>query len=386
MGLKIEESEYRQRIAEVRSRLEERGADCLVLFGAKRIAWLTGYHLLPTERPLALIIGVDKITAFVPRLELEAAACPLIDEVRHYFEYPGDKPPLEALAEFELLKGTKCIADSDGYPGIWGYEGPRLSEIAGAPVEVEPTLVDELWLVKSPAEISLIRESARWGALAHRILQKHVQVGRSEIEVGLRASYEASRELLASCPEYGGHSRGGLPAHAGLISGERTAFPHAMNRNRKIQKGDILISGAAADIGGYTSELERTMIIGQPTAEQRRYFSIMLEAQQLGIERSGPGVPLAEVDRAVHDFLAEQGMEEFLRHHTGHHLGFMPHEPPFIDRNSPGEMRPGQVFSIEPGIYVPGHGGYRHSDTILITDDGVEVLTDYPRDLESLII
>jgi Xaa-Pro aminopeptidase len=159
-----------------------------------------------------------------------------------------------------------------------------------------------------------------------------------------------------------------------------------MSRNRVIQPGDLLITGAAADIWGYTSELERTMVVAEPTAEQQKYFSIMLEAQQLGIARSGPGTLLAEVDRAVHDFLVKQGMEEFLRHHTGHHLGFMPHEPPFIDRNSPGEMRPGQVFSIEPGIYLPGHGGYRHSDTILITDDGVEVLTDYPRDLESLII
>jgi len=387
MRLRIDEAEYRQRIERVRSRLEERGADHLVLFGAKRIAWLTGYHLLPTERPAALLLNGNKITAFVPRLEVEAAeACPLIDEVHHYFEYPGEEPPLKLLVH--LLKGAeRIIADSDGYPGIWGYEGPRLSELLRAEVVVEPKLIDELWLVKSPAEIELIRESAHWGALAHRILQEHVQVGRSEIEVGLRASYEASREMLAALgPEYGGHSRGGLPAHAGLISGERTALPHAMSQNRKIQPGDLLITGAAADLWGYTSELERTMVVGEPTAEQRRYFSIMLEAQQLGIERSGPGALLAEVDRAVHDFLAKQGVEEFLRHHTGHHLGFAPHEPPFIDRDSPGEMCPGQVFSIEPGIYIPGHGGYRHSDTILITDGGVEILTDYPRDLGSLTL
>jgi len=385
MKLRIDEAEYRGRIERVRSQLEERGADCLVLFGAKRIAWLSGYHLLATERPVALILERNKIAVLVPRLELEAAEDqPLIDEVYHYFEYPGGEPPLKLLAG--LLKGAKCIADSDGYPGLWGYQGPPLSAVVGAPVEVEPQLIDELWQVKSPAEISLIRESARWGALAHRLLQEHIQVGMSESELGLLASYEASRELLASYPDYGGHSRGGLPAQAGLISGPRTALPHAMSWNRKIQPGDLLITGTAADIWGYTSELERTLIVGEPTAEQRRYFSIMLQAQQLGIERSGPGVPLAEIDRAVHDFLVKQGMEEFLRHHTGHHLGFMPHEPPFIDRDSSGEMRPGQVFSIEPGIYIPGHGGYRHSDTILISEEGVEILTDYPRDLESLIV
>ncbi|MGQ9476935.1 MAG: M24 family metallopeptidase [Candidatus Bipolaricaulia bacterium] len=387
MRLRITEEEYRSRIERVRERLEERGADHLVLFGAKRIAWLTGYHLLATERPLALIMDQKRLVALVPRLELEAAqACPLISEVHHYFEYPGEGPPLKRLTS--LLRGAKrIIADSDGYPGIWGYEGPKLSELVQAEVRVEPKLIDELWLVKSPAEIELIRESAKWGALAHRKLQGLVRVGLSELELGLWASYEASKEMLAALgPEYGGHLRGGFPAEAGLISGERTALPHAMSWNRKIQPGDLLITGASADIWGYTSELERTMIVGEPTAEQRRYFSIMLEAQQLGLERSGPGVPLAEVDRTVHSFLVKRGMEPYLRHHTGHHLGFAPHEPPFIDRNSKGEMQPGQVFSIEPGIYIPGHGGYRHSDTILITEDGVEILTDYPRDLESLIV
>ena len=387
MKLKIDQEEYRSRIGRVRGRLEERSADCLVIFDAKRIAWLVGYHFLPTERPLALIVNGNKMTAFLPRLELETAeAISLIDEVHYYFEYPGEDLPIGLLAR--LLKDSKqIIADSDGYPSIWGYEGPNLSEVVQAHVEIEPRLIDELWLMKSPAEIELIRESARWGALAHHSLQDHVEVGMSEIEVGLLASYEASREMLETLGlEYGGHLRGGLPAFAGLISGERTALPHAMSWNRKIQVGDLLITGAAADIWGYTSELERTMIVGEPTAKQRECFEIMLAAQQIGIERSGPGVPLAEVDRAVHDFLVQQGMEEFLRHHTGHHLGYLPHEPPFIDRNSPGEMQPGQVFSIEPGIYIPGHGGYRHSDTILITEEGIEVLTNYPRDLESLII
>ncbi|MCR4403808.1 MAG: Xaa-Pro peptidase family protein [Candidatus Acetothermia bacterium] len=387
MGLKIEEKEYLARIGRVRERLDERGADRLVLFSAKRIAWLCGYHLLATERPVALIVDEKRLVAFIPRLELEPAqACPLIDEVHHYFEYPGAEPPLRLLAS--LLKGAKrIVADSDGYPGIWGYEGPKLSELVRAEVKVEPKLIDDLWLVKSPAELELIRESAKWGALAHRKLQELIQVGLSELELGLRASYEASREMLAALgPEYGGHMRGGFPAEAGLISGERTALPHAMSLNRKIQPGDLLITGASADIWGYCSELERTLIVGEPTAEQRRFFEIMLEAQQLGLERSGPGVPLAEVDRAVHGFLVAQGREPYLRHHTGHHLGFAAHEPPFIDRNSEGEMRPGQVYSIEPGIYIPGHGGYRHSDTILITEEGVEVLTDYPRDLGSLTV
>ena len=86
------------------------------------------------------------------------------------------------------------------------------------------------------------------------------------------------------------------------------------------------------------------------------------------------------------DYLVRAGMEGYLLHHTGHHLGYEGHEPPFIDRASTETMQIGQVFSIEPGIYIPGHGGYRHSDTILITEEGVEMLTYYPRSLEELIV
>jgi Xaa-Pro aminopeptidase len=388
MKIKISQAEYQSRIERIRDKLKERNAGALILFSAKRIAYLTGYHLIATERPLAVVITPKGIWAFVPRLELEAAqAQPLIGEVEHYFEYPGRQPPLKAFVDHLRKRGLKrVVADSDGYPSIWGYEGPKLSELK-VEVEVNPKMVDEMWCVKSPQEIELIKESALWGNLAHAKLQQYTEVGASEIEISLKASYEASKEmLLALGPEYGSHFRGGMPVHAGFISGERTALPHAMSLNRKIKEGDVLITGASADIWGYVSELERTMIVGEPTDEQQHYFEIMLEAQTIGIEASGPGVPLAEVDRKVQNYLKKQKVEKYSQHHTGHHLGFAPHEPPFIDENSKEEMQPGQVYSIEPGLYIAGKAGYRHSDTILITEKGVELITYYPRDMESLII
>lgn len=97
-------------------------------------------------------------------------------------------------------------------------------------------------------------------------------------------------------------------------------------------------------------------------------------------------MPLAEVDQASFDVFKKHGVADLAQHHTGHHLGFEAHEPPFIDRTSQGEMAPGQVYSIEPGIYLPGVAGYRHSDTILITENGAEMITYCPRDLASLTI
>lgn len=391
MRFRISQSEYERRIARVREELDREKAQAFIVFGAKHIAYLTGYHILATERPMALVVPAnpnERLIMFVPRLERDAAENkPLIGEVWSYFEYPGKEPPLRTFAKLLTKKGFKrFLADSDGYPAMWGYQGPKLSEVLHAEIEVT-RFIEEMWRIKSPEEIELIKEAALWGNLAHAKLQEFTHVGASEIEVSLRASYEASREMLQALgPEFGGFSRGGWPCHAGFISGPNTALPHAMSWNRQIKEGDVLITGATGHIWGYASELERTMIVGKPTPEQKRYFKIILEAQMAAIEASGPGVPLSQVDRASWEVFKRHGVTKYAQHHTGHHLGFEPHEPPFIDRNSKEEMQPGQVYSIEPGLYLPGVAGYRHSDTILITEDGVELITYYPRDLESLTI
>ncbi len=393
MRLRISQAEYARRIARVRAELEREGAQALIVFGAKRIAYLVGYHFVATERPMALVIPASangKLIMFVPRLEQDATEHePLIGEVWSYFEYPGAEPPLKIFAERLTKKGLaqRLLADGDGYPALWGYQGPKLSEVL-PDAEIKVTrFIEELWRIKSPEEIEIIKETAVWGNLAHAKLQESTRVGASEIEVSLRASYEASREMLQALgPEYGGFSRGGWPCHAGFITGPNTALPHSMSWNRKIEEGDVLITGATGHIWGYASELERTLIVGKPTPEQRRYFEIMLEAQTAAIEAAGPGVPLSRVDQAAWDVFERYGVTQYAQHHTGHHLGFEPHEAPFIDRNSQEEMQPGQVYSIEPGLYIPGKAGFRHSDTILITEEGVELITYYPRALESLTI
>ncbi|MEM4781116.1 MAG: M24 family metallopeptidase, partial [Halalkalicoccus sp.] len=143
----------------------------------------------------------------------------------------------------------------------------------------------------------------------------------------------------------------------------------------------------------------RTTFVGEPTEDQRHYFELMLEAQDIAIESLGPGVPLDDVDEAVWSYFEEQGITELAQHHVGHNIGLAGHEPPYIDRGwtdhcasehtsydeGDGAMRPGHVYTIEPGIYTD-EAGYRHSDTIAITEGGIEWLTYFPRDLESNVI
>jgi Xaa-Pro aminopeptidase len=379
MVTRVPDREFRDRLAAVRDRIAETDADAGVWFGATSIEYLTGFDHIQTERPVVLAVTPNRVEVTVPRLEVERAeAVERIDRVHHYFDYPQGEPIETAVGMLEELGVEGVAADADGAPGTMGYEGPALSEY----LEVESQdWVRRMRWAKSETEVELIRESARWANLAHRYLADHVAVGAHPATVSQRASMEGSRAMLdALGEEYVARTRSDGPVHAGFISGPQTALPHGHTENRRLEEGDVLVTGASATVDGYYSELERTMFVGEPTDEQEHYFEVMLEAQTIAIEALGPGVPVAHVDQAVWDYFEEQGVEDLAQHHVGHNIGMGGHEPPYIDRGNDVEMAPGHVYTIEPGIYTDD-AGYRHSDTVAITEDGIDRLTYFPRDL-----
>jgi Xaa-Pro aminopeptidase len=195
---------------------------------------------------------------------------------------------------------------------------------------------------------------------------------------------------------YAVRTRGGGPVHAGYISGEETALPHGHTPNERLSPGDVLITGATANVDGYFSELERTMFVREYTDEQAYYFELMTELQGIAIDAIAPGVSVSEIDEAVVSYAEEQGVADLLRHHVGHNIGLGAHEPPYLDRGweaqvteygreGDAEIAPGQIYTIEPGLYTETEG-YRHSDTVLVTEEGTETLTYYPRNIESNVV
>jgi Xaa-Pro aminopeptidase len=128
------------------------------------------------------------------------------------------------------------------------------------------------------------------------------------------------------------------------------------------------------------------MIIGPATIEQKRTFDHMLVLQETAFQAIKPGARCDDVDRAVRAYYEEHDLMPYWKHHVGHAIGLRYHEGPFLDLGDQTEISPGMVFTVEPGLYVPGSGGFRHSDTVLVTEGGIEMMTYYPRDLESLTI
>jgi Xaa-Pro aminopeptidase len=393
LSLAIRESEYQERTAALLECIHERELAGVVLFDPAYVLYYVGFAFVPTERPMAFLLNAEGAGGMlVPRLEREhAQASALVNHVADYPEYPSETHPMESLRG--LLDGMGISgaigADHDGYPWILGYRGPSLTELTGTAPEKVTAFVEDQMAIKSAAEVELIRESAKWGNLAHVLLQRYTRPGLTEVEVSQRASNEATLAMLAAIgpiyraqnPFFDGASAG----YRGQI-GRNAAIPHALTANITFQTGDVLVTGASAPVWGYLSELERTMVIGPPSKEQRQMFEHMVALQDIAFEAIKPGARCSDVDRAVREYYDEHGLWDNWKHHVGHAIGLRYHEGPFLDIGDDTEIRPGMVFTVEPGLYAAGLGGFRHSDTVAVTDDGIDFLTYYPRDLDSLTL
>jgi Xaa-Pro aminopeptidase len=387
----ISQAEYAMRRQCVAAGMDAAGMDALCVFYPARVAYLTGFHHIPTERPIALVIGSSgQSSLVVPAVEKEhAESATAIDQVRVYFEYPGAQHPMETITGVLTEIGARADrtgGDHDGYVPYWGYRGPRLSDLTGVePLDGE-LIIESLRRIKSEAELACIQLACDWGTRAHHRMQAAIQVGKTEMECYTPPSDEVLFEMIREMPDWRpkGIDRTGLIAM--FVGGRSTAMPHGFVKGHGIQPGDVLVSGAGANIDGYRSELERTMIVGEPNEEQRRAFEAMLALQSRAIEVMAPGVPAGEVELATVQLAEDLGVAANLRHHVGHSIGLEGHEAPFLDRGDDAVLEPGMVFTVEPGVYIKEVGGFRHSDTVVITEEGRRVMTDYPRELKDLVI
>jgi Xaa-Pro aminopeptidase len=389
----ISKSELAERRSLLLEHVRGQGLAGWVLFDDKYIQYFTGFGFLATERPVAVASDAGgRLLVFVPEFEVERVKNETdFEQIASYPEYPGLEHPMKLLARALSDSGVGAAigADQDGYPGILGYAGPPLSEVTGARVEPLAPTIEQMMRRKSPAELELIRESARWCAVAHRKLQEYSVPGATEAEASLRAGHEATLEMLDALGDaFGGQQASSDGASAGYRGqiGTRSAWAHAVAHNIEFAAGDVLVTETSAPIWGYNAELERAMVIGSPTDEARRLFEHTVAAQEVAFAALRPGVTCADVDNAVLRYFEQHDLLPYWRQHVGHAIGLRNHEAPFLDAGDRTPVEPGMVFTIEPGLYAEGIGGCRHSDTVAVTEDGIDILTEYPRDLESLTI
>ncbi len=393
MKYQISDQELDRRVGRIRAYMEQQNLEGLVVFGATRTFYLSGFHHLATERPVVLVVPLrGELALLVPHLEEENIPVrnPNIKEMKVYREYPGLKHPMVYLAELLGDKGlaeSRLGVDSSGWGGGMGYRGPDLSEVLPKATLVNVRdVIDDMRAVKSAEEIELIRLSAMFGNVTHGFLQDYIEPGAVEVDVAQRASRDGTAFMIKALPESWepyGRSEG---AAASFTSGPKTAFNHRRAGGRRLKPGDVILTYAGAEVGGYTSELERTLMIEPLTDDHRKYFDLEVQAQDVAFDAIRPGARMCDVEKAVNAFLEENGLYSLTRTHIGHAIGIEGHEGPFLDLGDQTEIQVGFCLTVEPCLFLPGFAGFRHSDTVVVTEDGIDMITYYPRDIESLTI
>jgi Xaa-Pro dipeptidase len=173
----------------------------------------------------------------------------------------------------------------------------------------------------------------------------------------------------------------------GLVyAGANSAYPHGLPSGYRLRPGDTFMLSLGCAVGGRYVEGERTFVLGEPSAEQRRYHDAIRLAQQVGGVAIRPGVECRDANAACLAVLREAGLGQYLRHRQGHGIGLGMHEPPWLEDGDATVLEAGMIVSNEPGIYVPGHAGYRISDSMLVTGSGSRPLTSFPRGIEDCVI
>ncbi|OPX86584.1 MAG: putative peptidase [Pelotomaculum sp. PtaB.Bin104] len=258
-----------------------------------------------------------------------------------------------------------------------GYDGDHLSyneflklkdRLVSIDLKPASGLVEELRLIKDSAEIKNIEEAVRLSDRAIEQVRPQIKPGVTEREIALRLEF-AMREMGAE----------GVAFETIVASGPRSALPHGVASVRTIQSGDLVTMDFGAVYCGYHSDITRTVVVGEPASWQSEIYSIVLEAQLRAVKAVCAGVKASVVDRAARALIAGRGYAEYFGHGTGHGLGLEIHENPRLSKKGETVLRAGMVVTVEPGIYLPGRGGVRIEDTVLVLESGCRVLTKTPK-------
>lgn len=368
---------YSNHLTNLFQRLEEAKTDAVILNPGPSMLYLTGLHFHLMERPVLFIATRNGKTGFI-------------------------LPELEALKVKTILPEIPCHTYGDN-PATWpeimrdGFRGFKLDQSA---IAVEPNKLRYLELnfiqqaLKNPKfipaddilaalrihkdqnEIALMQKAVEIAEKAFMNTIPHIRAGISERSIAAELTIQMLRE--GSDPEF--------PFTPIVASGPNSANPHAVPTERTFEPGDMIVIDWGAAYQGYISDLTRTVSLSTPDPELIKIHEIVRLANQAGREISKSGIPAGSVDRAGRQVIQQAGYGQFFTHRIGHGIGLDAHEDPYMFSENSLILKPGMTFTVEPGIYLPGKGGVRIEDDVVITETGAESLSKLPRDLMILPI
>ncbi|WP_276302232.1 M24 family metallopeptidase [Halorussus lipolyticus] len=366
---------FEERTRRCQRRLAEVGADAAVLFPSTNLFYASGFREEPGERHLFLFVPQEGTPAFVaPEMyDEQIRDSSWVEDVRLWADGEDPTDLVAEVADDMDLRGGHLLVDDT----MWALFTQDLREtLSEATFGLASEVFEDLRMRKDETEIDALR---RAGTLADRVSVEIRELG--EEAVGMTES-----ELVAEIERRLGDA-GGEEAAFGTIagSGPNGAKPHHRHGDREIQRGDPVVLDFGAYVDNYPGDQTRTVVFaGDPPAGYEEVHETVREAQQTAVEAVEPGVLAEDIDRKAREVIEEAGYGDEFVHRTGHGVGLDVHESPYIVEGNETELEPGMVFSVEPGIYLPGEFGVRIEDLVVVTDDGCERLNDSPRTWEPL--
>lgn len=370
-------SEYQQRLKLLQERVKDADLDAFIVRTDLNIIYLTGVDYYSAERKILMIVPAKgEPSLIVPRMEQERLSrSATVDNILTYWEMDakpgrGWKELLHKLLDNHRRIGVEPQADAD-----------IITELQNHDWQVLP-LVEDIRVIKSPSEIALTRRVANYWTQAMNAMLAEISVGKSIPEL-MKIGGNVMESILAN---EAGASYSNSATYMLLSCSPKSSSPHyfSTNPDDTIPDGATIINSMGY-VNRYCAENERTILAGNYTPQYAELFDIAQQGQQLALNLIKPGVPCADVDSAVQDFFINQGVAEHMRHRAGHGFGMEGHERPYTSEGSEETYQPNMLISVEPGLYVEGVGGFRHCDTLLITENGTENFTlGTPKDRASL--
>ena len=354
---------YRQkRLDGLRRAVSEMGVGAFLVTGLPNVSYLTGF----TGSSGYVFVTAGK-AVFITDFRYKSQSA---EEVKGY--------------DIVIQKGrwTDDVASLVGDLNVkkLGFEGRHVSFETHAAlsstlkgVELVPSrdAVERLRLIKDDDELRRIKEAISRAERGFEENRSMVSAGVSEREAALGLEFNIRK---------GGSLK--VPFDIIVASGYRAALPHGIASDKSIKDGDTVVVDFGGEADGYQSDITRSAVIGKPDGRQADIYRIVAEAQQRAIDAVRPGVPCKDVDLAARGYIASKGYGDYFGHGLGHGVGLEVHEAPSVSPMGEDTVKPGMVFTIEPGIYIPDWGGFRIEDMVLVTEDGCEVLTSLPKDIQ----
>lgn len=365
---------FADRLARLQTELAANQIDALALIPGVNLRYMTGldFHLM--ERAVIGLFPAEDVPVFVlPELEKLKVERSMPYALR-VFTYDDTQDPSDAVRRAIMsLPEIRAFAVEHLQMRVHELKLVQRHIPAALFTNADPVM-DKLRLVKSAEEITLLRQAVAISEQALKAVITRITPGMTEREIAAR--------LNITQLELGG---GAVPFEPLVQAGDNAADPHGGPGHRIVKMGDVLLIDFGTSHEGYASDITRTFIVGGLPDEQiREVYEVVRAANQAGREAAGPGVPCMEIDRAARSVIEAAGFGEYFIHRTGHGLGMGAHEGPSVHVKNETLLEPGNVITIEPGIYLPDEFGVRIEDDVVITADGAESLTTFPRDLQVL--